>query len=425
MFKIEREKDIRGKIIIMDFQTINFCELIKNVIHPNEECILQGEVDWTYLVKLSKDHNLLPVFMEGASRYFSYISRLEYDRETKECLAVVAGQVRRTSAFLRVYEAFNDAGLHPIVMKGLICRELYGRLADHRPSGDEDILIRPCEYEKAKNVLIANGYVAEFEVQTEAQLEQVQEISFIHPKEKLHIELHLNPMGRENAALSHMSDCFSNVFEKYREVEISGVKVRTMSHQDHLLFLILHAFKHFIGGGFGIRQMLDLLLYQEHYGKEIDLEELSRILRSFQTDVFWSDLIHIGNSYFGFCLPNSYAQNCPDDLLIDMISCGVFGNKTQVQETAGKTMILATGNYIKNKRSNSVVMVLKSIFPSKAYMLKYSPYLEEKPWLVPVAWVRRWGRFIRKSWQHDGNLALESMRISQRRMKLLKKYDLV
>lgn len=123
----------------MDIQTLNFCCLIKNIIHPNEDYHLQGDVEWSYLVQLSRDHNLFPIFMEEASKHFSYISRQEYEQETKKCLSVVAGQVRRTSAFLRLYEAFIDADIHPIVMKGLICRELYGDLADHRPSGDEDI----------------------------------------------------------------------------------------------------------------------------------------------------------------------------------------------------------------------------------------------------------------------------------------------
>ena len=409
----------------MDINIINFCKLIKNIIHPDEDCYLQGEVEWSYLVQLSKDHNLLPIFMEGASKHFSYISRQEYEQETKECLAVVAGQVRRTSAFLRLYEAFINAGVHPIVIKGLICRELYGKLADHRPSGDEDILIRPCEYIKAKEVLIANGYVAELEVETEAQLKQVQEISFIHPKDKLHIELHLNPMGRENDVRSKMSDCFLEVFENYRDVEIKGIMVRTMNHQEHLLFLILHAFKHFIGGGFGVRQMLDILLYQEYFETEIDLQCVYETLKTFRAESFWNDMIHIGNSYFGFQLRVMQESNCPDELLEDMIRCGTFGNKTLADRAAERTVKFTTGNHLKHKKINSLIMLLRTVFPQRSFLLENSPYLKKKPWLLPVAWVQRWWRFIKRNHNCDENLAMESMKISKRRIKLLKKYDLV
>lgn len=409
----------------MDFQIKKFCELVKNIIYPNEECQLQGEVDWSYLVQLAKEHNLLALFVEGASKHYSFISRPEYEKEMNESIAIVSAQVRRTSAFLKLYEAFVEADLHPIVMKGLICRELYGTLGDHRPSGDEDILIRPSEYEQAKSILIANGYISEIEKESESQIDRLQEVSFIHPKERLHIELHLNPMGRETEDRARMSDYFANVFENYREVEIQGVPVRTMNHQDHLTFLILHAFKHFTLGGFGIRQMLDILLYQQQYGEEIDFKQLDKTLCEFKASAFWSDMIHIGNQYLGFELTAMYEPNCPDELLDDMVQSGAFGNKSQAEITAGRATMRASANYLKNKSSNMFVVVWRSIFPSKVYMLDQAPYLLKKPWLLPFAWFRRWCRFVNRSKGANANLTVESMKISQRRMKVLKKYDLV
>lgn len=409
----------------MNTQIKVFCELIKNIIHPNKECPVQGEMEWAYLVQLAKEHNLLAIFVEGASKHYSFISRPEYEKEMNESIAIVSAQVRRTSAFLKLYEAFVKADLHPIVMKGLICRELYGTLGDHRPSGDEDILIRPREYEKAKNILTENGYISEIERESESQIERLQEVSFIHPKQRLHIELHLNPMGRETEDRARMSDYFVNVFEDYREVDIQGVPVRTMNHQDHLTFLILHAFKHFTLGGFGIRQMLDILLYQQRYREEIDFKQLDKTLCDFKASAFWNDMINIGNQYLGFELPAIHEPNCPDELLEDMVQCGAFGNKSQAEITAGRATMRASENYLKNKSSNMFIVVWRSIFPSKVYMLDQAPYLLKKPWLLPVAWFRRWGRFFKKSQGNDSNLAVESMKISRRRMNVLKKYDLV
>lgn len=409
----------------MDNQIVCFCELIKNIIHVDEECCFQGEVNWSYLVQLAKEHNLLALFVEGASKHYSFISRPEYEKEMNESIAIVSAQVRRTSAFLKLYEAFVEVDLHPIVMKGLICRELYGTLGDHRPSGDEDILIRPSEYELAKRILIENGYISEIEKETEAKIDRLQEVSFIHPKERLHIELHLNPMGRETEERTRMSEYFVNVFEDYREVNIQGILVRTMNHQEHLTFLILHAFKHFTMGGFGIRQMLDILLYQQQFGSEIDFKQLDKTLFEFKAAVFWNDMIHIGNKYFGFKFSAMMEPNCPQELLEDMVQSGAFGNKSQAEITAGRATMRASANYMKNKSSNMFNVVWKSIFPSKGYMLYQAPYLKKNPWLLPVAWFRRWGKFIKKNKGDNANLTVESMKISQRRMKVLKKYDLV
>mgnify|MGYP002120156504 CR=1 FL=1 len=44
------------------------------------------------------------------------------------------------------------------MMKGLICRQLYGEYCDHRPSGDEDILIRKAEYKQVQQIPQEIGY---------------------------------------------------------------------------------------------------------------------------------------------------------------------------------------------------------------------------------------------------------------------------
>lgn len=62
-------------------------------------------------------------------------------------MSIVAGQARRAEAFLSLYQQFIKANMHPLVMKGIICRQPYGDFCDHRPSGDEDILIPKSEYE--------------------------------------------------------------------------------------------------------------------------------------------------------------------------------------------------------------------------------------------------------------------------------------
>ena len=409
----------------MNNQIVYFCELIKSVIHSNEELELNNDVNWTMLVKMAKEHNILPIFLEGAIKYEGYTIRHEYDKELKETLAVVGAQVRRTNAFLQLYVAFSQAGIYPIVMKGLICRSLYGNLADHRPSGDEDILIQQREYWQAKKVLVANGYVPEFENETETQLAQIQEISFYHPTKKLHLELHLNTMGRENDTRTQMSDCFKHVFEDYRVVEINGVKLRTMKHEDHLLYLILHAFRHFTSGGFGVRQMLDILLYLEQYGSQIDMNKVYDVLKRFKADIYFSDMLHIGNTYLGFKHSTIQEKNCPDELLDDMILSGTFGNRTQAERTAVATTMSVTEYYGKKKNSNYLVLIWKSIFPSLKMMEERHPYLTDKPWLLPFEWVKRWGRYIRYNRKVEGSLAVESLKISQRRMNLLKKYDLI
>ena len=63
-----------------------------------------------------------------------------------------------------------------------------------------------------------------------------------------------------------MDDCFKNVFQNRIDEVVNDVAITTMGYTDHMLFLILHAFKsNLTAGGFGIRQALDILICAERY----------------------------------------------------------------------------------------------------------------------------------------------------------------
>lgn len=57
----------------------------------------------------------------------------------KRIVQQVTLQAIKTSEFLRLYHFPGEAGIHPVVVKGIICRELYPN-PDYRPSSDEDLL---------------------------------------------------------------------------------------------------------------------------------------------------------------------------------------------------------------------------------------------------------------------------------------------
>ena len=108
-----------------------------------------------------------------------------------------------------------------------------------------------------------------------------------------------------------------------------------------------------------------------------------------------------------------------------MIIGGVFGNSTTAERAAGRTIQFAIENYLKQKKNNALTVLIKTLFPKRVYLLSKAPYLQDKPWLLPIAWIQRWGRFIKGTRSAGDNVVAESVQISQRRMKLLKKYDLM
>ena len=249
-----------------------------------------------------------------------------------------------------------------------------------------------------------------------------QEITFEDGQGELHIEVHTNPMGQETGIRRQMNRYFTEVFQKKISVQIENTEIWTMEPTDHLLFLILHAFKHFMAGGLGIRQVLDICLFCKRYQEEINWEYISDSLENVEGEKFFTDMLYIGNKYLGFDFKIHRERNCPDDLLEDMLTGGVFGNTTQTERTACSMTFAAVDSREKYSTARAVV---RAIFPTMRFMRERNPELVEKPWLLPIFWMKRWGRFIRYNKENGGGLARESIRTSQKRIELLKKYGLI
>ena len=63
-------------------------------------------------------------------------------------------QMQRTDGFLRIYQKICETGVRPLVVKGIICRNLYEK-SDYRVSSDEDILVRKEDFAVCDAILVA------------------------------------------------------------------------------------------------------------------------------------------------------------------------------------------------------------------------------------------------------------------------------
>lgn len=405
----------------MKDQQKNFLAIIKSAIH-NQPLKLMEPINYGEILSLSREQNLQAMVCEKLCESEQFRLSLEYGKAIAETVASVTGQTVRTSVFLDLYRDFEKEGLQPIVMKGIVCRELYGKYRDHRPSGDEDLLIPREEFPVLKKVMEAKGFHIERNEITDQELEALQEITFDQPESRLHIEVHTNPIGKESGIRRHMNDYFKDVFTRKAAVEIEGTTIWTMNPTDHFLFLVLHAFKHLISVGMGIRQALDICLFYEEYWQEIDRKYIWKCLEQTDAAGFLADIFYIGRKYLGFVFEEEREENCPEVLLEDMLDNGIFGNTTQAERTAGSMTAAAVDN---RENYSKVTAIYRAVFPRKEFMIAQNPELVGKPWLLPFCWVKRWGRFLLHNKENGGGLAGESVRISQRRIDILKKYGVI
>ena len=89
-------------------------------------------------------------------------------------------------------------------------------------------------------------------------------------RDGLYIELHQSPFPPDAYEMGDSNGYFAAAASRAMTVDVEGAGIRTLNGHDHLLYLLLHAFKHFIHSGFGIRQVCDIVLWAETYGGSVD-----------------------------------------------------------------------------------------------------------------------------------------------------------
>ena len=215
---------------------------------------------WERIFRIAQQHQLLPVIVDTCYQLPGLAGT--------ELLTVVRSNVRKqvflqaqkTAEFLSLYAHLRQAGVQPLVVKGIICRNLYPQ-PDHRTSSDEDVLIRPDQFDLCHEAMVAFGLGTG---EDPGRFEQQYEIPYRKKGSPLYIELHKSLFSQDSDAYSELNGYFVDVHDRAAEEKIEGAGILTMNPTDHLFYLICHAFKHFLHGGFGIRQVCDIALFARH-----------------------------------------------------------------------------------------------------------------------------------------------------------------
>ena len=385
-----------------------------------------SEEEWESLLELSIRHQILPVFFDTvyACPAFSSLSREKVQSAKHQMICQIMVQNRKTEEFLELYKKLLAAGLTPMVVKGIICRSLY-REPDYRASGDEDLLISADEFKACSEIFLKNGMQY---MDPSSDVEKEGEVPFYKEGGALRIELHKELFPSESQAYGYFNRIFEKAFENKIVLNIKGVPIYTLNHTDHLLYLLMHAFKHFLHSGFGVRQVCDIVLYANAYGKEIDWDYIYNTMEKIHGEVFSASIFDIGIRYLNFDMEKAcYSKTWRrvkangEDLLEDLIAGGIFGNSSISRKHSSNITLQAVTE--RNEQGKiKKPMLWQCVFPDMKYMERTYSYLTNYPFLLPVAWASRLKRYQREKHNND---ARKSIEIGNKRVNLMKKYKII
>lgn len=401
-----------------------FLGILKSFLHPEQSLpntkMLTVE-DWRLLMDMASAHAVLPVVHEAAWKRQSFQKLPEQEKINykQASIKMIVMQIQRTKRFLELYPKMREAGVTPLVLKGLVCRNMY-QLSDYRVSCDEDLIVRREEFPALDTFFLSEGFQRNVEIE---KIEKIQEVSYFHPKTGLYLEVHLSLFSEESDAYGKLNQEFPQIFERHIVQSIQGVEIHTLDETQHMLYLICHGVKHFMHSGFGIRQLCDMLLFAETYGELIDWEEIKRRTKRQNIYIFWMNLFDIGEKYLGFSWKKAKLSK-PDrnildseELLKDIMESGIYGKASEARLHSAN-ITLEAARQKEDKRSG----IMASVFPNLEYMKKKYEYLQTKSFLLPVAWVHRIWEYRRNN---DNEAILNTIEKGKERVALLEKYGMI
>ena len=361
-------------------------------------------------------------FRETPESTFPSRGRLngEYPDWKAAVLEQVSRQAIQENEFLNLILALRERGLEPVVVKGAVCRALYPKPL-LRPSVDDDLLIPPEQAPAFHAALLELGLTAD---EPAANPEKAWELSYHKPNSPLYIELHKCLFDPDSEVFRSFNEPFDGALDRTVPVQIQDVTLRTLAPTDHLLFLILHAFKHFLHSGFGLRIVSDVCLYSRQHAEQIDFARIVAVCAARRCDRFTAALYRIGEKQLGIPAPAPFAAIETDEtaLLEDVLAAGLVGAEIDRLHSANITLGAVSDQ---NTGRSSGGGLRKSLFPSAKQLAGRYPWLERRPWLLPAAWVSRVGSYLKQRERYGPQSPAASLRIGRERVELLESYGVI
>ena len=344
---------------------------------PSSMVELDAE-EWQQLYEEAIAHQVQSIIFSEANKYGASKNPELFNKWKNVTIIQVLKYGERFAIIGDLFNAFENAGITVMVLKGLHYRYLYSDPV-MRTMGDVDLLVMRQSLNAAVDILKSFDFI-------KVKHDDPKHISLVH-KQYVPIELHFSLFteAKRRIAISFNKEIWelSYLFER------DGLRFMVPSRENQLLYCCIHMTNHFGKGGFGLRQLSDFYLLARNYSLEIEWDVLLSKADLYGIGRFMEIMLIICHKLFDLPVPetifNKYLQDTDKiEQMIDMIlDAGVFGEKDK-KVSASRTM----ASYISRSRPG-INSKLRYIFPLRENLSDEYLYAQKYKFLLPVAWIHR------------------------------------
>ena len=337
--------------------------LVRMALWGGEESLPADLPDWQEVLALAKKQTLLGLVAEAVPML---PEGLQPDPQTKLQLHTAAMRIMSSHALLNrkvadIKTRMDSYGIHTVLFKGQGVALNYPN-PQSRQCGDIDLYVGEKNFARALELLNPETtkkaseyrFVKHFNIEEDGVEIEIHRIAEILPG-----------FGHDRRFQRWTVDNLCG--PAVRKVEIGGATVNLPPAEFDVLYIMNHAWHHFMTGGIGLRQLCDWSIQLHRYGRSVDVDALSNNLRSFGLIRAWKILSCVAVGYLG--LPEdecplydaSYAGKAAKVLDVIWME-GNFGHHSESRKTPRPKGHFA-GKFPSFKKKTSRIIRILSISP--------------------------------------------------------------
>ena len=326
---------------------MDITQLLKAYVNKEKLNIDLNESDVRLLTEQSLQTLIYPVTSDSKYKkyYISWVLKQESFYNLQE----------------EITNIFNDNNINHVYFKGSVLSKIYDD-PSVRTRGDIDLYVDSKDFDKAKSLLLSNGYKLD-----------TDNIDCMHhesvTKNGIEIELHFRMLD---------SDMDKKVLQLYSDpFKLSKIDNKNLYKMDdtyHLIYCIIHFGRH-LRHGAGLRYILDF--YYMFLKTNIDFNLLHNNIEELNLKVLYSNIINAIRTIFDIDYDNTIETKDVSFFINYMMQYGIHGNSNN------DTTVMASHN---NKLKYFFVRVFLT---NNAYRKARYPKLYQW-YLYPICIIKHW-----------------------------------
>lgn len=343
------------------------CGCVLSGTKPDKEHI--ADVDIEKLYKLSKFHSLTALILEGLKQA-EYIPT-EDSQSVYAAFKETSDKAARKNLMLdtergRLFAFMEQNGIWYMPLKGTVLKDMYPKLG-LRQMADNDILFDENYREAVRDWFVEQGYkIKAYKTGNHD----------VYLKEPIYnFEMHISLYGETHKA--EWRAYYENVKDRLLKDDGNNYGYH-FSEEDFYIYFIVHGYKHYDGGGNGLRFLLDMYVYLKAKQEIMDFSYIEKELETLCLSDFEKDCRRLVTAIFSDIATFNHSRLTSEqhDMLNFFLSSGTYGTieqgtKRGIEKHGGRWKYL-----------------LWRFFPGTKILSVYHPVFRHKL-LLPIGWIYR------------------------------------